>query len=203
MKASRNEQGTSLVETMIAVLVALVGVFSLGGLLFQATVTNKNQGTELTRATIYAQDKMEKLLSMNMNPYPADPNGCNPPVGALPATCNTTGITAVGWTQGLLAGGDISTTQFTCPATGIWIGYVDYLDANGIQISGASCAAIAGVPVAYIRQWQITDISPNGTPSVGVPAIKQITVAVYAQAGVNSGAGKPIVVLTSILSNSN
>ena len=63
MRARDLQHGVSLIETLIAVLIAVVGVFSVGGLIFQGTVTNKNQGTEVTRATIYAQDKIEKLLS--------------------------------------------------------------------------------------------------------------------------------------------
>ncbi len=55
MKPLRDDRGVSLPETMIAVLIALIGVFGLGSLVFQATATNKNQGTETTRATIYAQ----------------------------------------------------------------------------------------------------------------------------------------------------
>ncbi len=197
------ENGATMVETLIAVFVALVGVFSLGGLLFQATVASKNEGTEVTRATIYAQDKLEKLLSLNMNSNPPDPNGCTQPALSQPASCNTTGITDVGWSQGLLAGGAISPIQLTCPATGASVGYVDFLDSNGIKITG-SCGTVAGITPAYIRQWQITDISPNGDTTTGAPLIKNITVAVYAQAGVNAGGlAKPIVVLTSVMSNPN
>ena len=40
-------------------------------------------------------------------------------------------------------------------------------------------------------------------PPSGGPALKQITVAVYSQNGVNADSGKPIVVVTSTLSNPN
>jgi hypothetical protein len=203
MKSPRNGQGVTLLETMIAVLVAVIGVFGLGGLIFQATVTNKDQGTEVTRATIYAQDKLEKLLSLNINANPPDPNSCNQTASAQPASCNTTGNTASGWTQGLLAGGATAPIQTTCPSTGASVGYMDFLDFNGIQITGASCSAISGTSTAYARQWQIADITPNGAPATGAPAVKTITVVVYAQAAVNTGSGKPIVVLTTVLSNPN
>jgi hypothetical protein len=49
-----------------------------------------------------------------------------------------------------------------------------------------------------VRMWQIADVA-----STGGPALKQISVAVYSQAAVNAGSGKPIVVLTSLLSNPN
>src|ERR1700693_2418452 len=109
MKNAGSNHGATLIETMIAVLVALIGVFGLGGLIFQATVTNKDQGTEVTRAPLYAQDKLEKLLSLNTNTNPPDPNSCNQTASGQPASCNTTGISASGWTQGLLAGGGNAT----------------------------------------------------------------------------------------------
>lgn len=64
MKILPDERGTTLIETMIAVLIAMIGVFGVGYVVFLATATNKNQGTETTRAVIYAQDKLEKLLSL-------------------------------------------------------------------------------------------------------------------------------------------
>lgn len=185
----KKDSGVTLVETMIAVLVALIGVFSIGSLIFQATVTNKNQGTEVTRATIYAQDKIELLLSLNFA-------SCNLASSSQPASCNTTGITATGWKQGLLAGGVISPNQKTCPSSGSSVGYVDFLDINGTQLTGSSCSALTTTP-AYTRMWQITDVSTGG------PYQKQITVAVWSQAAIGqSGQNKPVVVLTSYLSNS-
>ncbi len=84
------------------------------------------------------------------------------------------------------------------------MGYVDYLNANGAQVTGACSALGAGVP-AYIRQWQIVDLTSSTTPPAppGGPAVKLITVAVYSQLAVNAVGGKPVVVLTSLLSNPN
>ena len=42
MEIRTSENGVTLIETLIAVLIAVVGVFSVGGLIFQGTVTNKN-----------------------------------------------------------------------------------------------------------------------------------------------------------------
>lgn len=196
MKHSSGEDGVTLIETLIAVLVAVIGVFSVGGLIFQGVVTNKNQGTEVTRATIYAQDKMEKLLSLDFS-------SCTQSASAQPASCNTTNINAAGWTDGLLAGGAIGpSVQATCPTSGSSVGYIDFLDSNGIQLPGAtaatSCSAITPPDISYVRMWQITDVASTGGPSV-----KQVTVAVYSQSAVNSGSGKPVVVLTSLLSDPN
>jgi hypothetical protein len=191
-----SERGVSLIETLIAVLIALIGVFSIGALIFQSTVTNRNQGSETTRATIYAQDKMEKLLSLDFT-------SCTQSASSQPASCDTADISANGWTQGLLADGTLGPpVQANCPASGASVGYVDFLDANGLQLPGStpatSCSGITAAKIAYVRMWQITDVA-----STGGPALKQISVAVYSQSAVNAGAGKPIVVLTSLLSNPN
>ena len=194
---SRSEdRGVSLIETMIAVVIALVGVFSLGQVVFLSMVQDKNQGSEVTRATIYAQDKMEKLLSLDFA-------SCTLAASSQPATCNTTNIGASGWTQGLLQGGQTGPPLVaSCPTTGASIGYIDFLDANGIQVPGAtpatSCSAMASNPVAYIRMWQVTDMA-----STGGPAIKKVAVSVYAQSAVSAPGGKPIVQVTSYLSNPN
>jgi hypothetical protein len=183
-------RGVTLVETMVAVLITLVGVFSLGTVIFEATVVNKNQGTENTRATIYAQDKIENLLALDFA-------ACTQSSTSQPASCNTTGISGSGWTQGLLTGGAIAPVQATCPTTGPQIGYIDFLDGAGQRISGASCSAVTGVTIAYIRQWQIADVASSG------PALKQVTVAVYSQSALSALGGKPVAVLTSVVSNPN
>ena len=81
---------------------------------------------------------------------------------------------------------------------------MDYLDANGVQVTGA-CSTIAAAVPAYIRQWQVVDLTSATTPAAptGGPVAKQITVAVYSQVAVNAAGGKPVVVLTSLLSNPN
>lgn len=225
MKAMKNDSGVTLVETMIAVLVALIGVFSIGSLIFQATVTNKNQGTEVTRATIYAQDKIEKLLSfgaagaintaipnflsctqgVSTNPNVCDSAATWAIVGGTPSA--TAGLTGTGWNTGLVAGGQLTTgnpsapMQSTCPTSGASVGYVDFLDPNGSQVplTAGGCSNLTSA-VAYIRMWQIADVA-----STGGPAMKQISVAVWSQAAIGQGGAqaKPVVILTSYLSNPN
>ncbi len=190
------DRGTTLIEALIAVVIALIGVFGLGSLIFEATVTNKNRGTEVTRATIYAQDKMEKLLSLDFN-------ACTQAAGLQPASCNTTNMNATGWEQGLLAGGSTGPLpQPICPSSGSSVGYIDFLSVDGLQLPaggpGSGCSALAGTSVGYVRMWQITDLPPTGGP----PMI-QISVSVYSMLSVNTGAARPIVTLTSYLSDPN
>jgi len=206
--AATRDRGVTLIETMIAVLVALIGVFSLGALIFQATVTNKNQGSEVTRAAIYAQDKIEKLLSFGspgaVNTSFANYLTCTQTPMPSNAPCNSSGINASAWNTGLVGSptgaGVISPILTTCPTSGPSVGYVDFLDYNGNQISGTSCSAVnTATSIGYIRMWQITDVS------AGPPALKQVTVAVYSMAAVGQSGptAKPVVVLTSLMSNPN
>jgi Tfp pilus assembly protein PilV len=205
MKSRSKEHGVTLIETMLATLVAIIGVFAICSTVFVATVNTKNQGTETTRAVIYAQDKVEKLLSLAAVPASgttASFGNCSPLSGSIPQAsypdCNVTGITASGWCTGLLAGGSISPLQASCPSSGSNVGYMDFLDANGNQLAGASCSvALANKTVGYIRQWQIQDADTFGT----TPALKQITVAVYSMLAVNTNNTRPIVILSSYVSD--
>lgn len=210
MKKRTRDTGVSLIEAVIAVLVAMLVIVSLGNVVFRATATNKNQGAETTRAVIYAQDKLEKLLSLGVpgaiSTTAANFLTCTQAAASQPTVCNMTGVTDSGWTKGLLAGGPIVSTTtttspvaFNCPnVSSADHGYVDFLTADGIQITG-TCSSISGANVAYIREWTISDV----TTGFGGPTFKQITVAVYSVLAVNIGAGKPIVVMTSTLSNPN
>ncbi|HEV2378485.1 MAG TPA: hypothetical protein VG206_01665 [Terriglobia bacterium] len=204
-----DERGLTLIETMLAVTVAVVGAFGISSVIYVATATTKNQGTETTRATIYAQDKMEKLLSLASVPVAgvttASFTNCTQAASTQQASypdCNATGITAGGWVTGLLAGGATSPLQSSCPSSGASVGYVDFIDASGNQLTGTSCSAATTNGFSYVRMWQISDSNPFGT----TPALKQITVAVYSLAVINTTNGgspssSPLIVLTSYVSD--
>lgn len=204
-----DDRGVTLIETMFAVALCLIGVFGVGNVIYVATAASKNQGTETTRATIYAQDKMEKLLSLASVPVSGVTNAsfsnCTQPAStqlASYADCNTTGITSGGWATGLLAGGAISPLPTSCGSA--TAGYTDYLDASGTQLTGASCSSATANGFSYVRLWQISDANTFGT----TPALKQITVAVYSLPAVNtaisaSSSPTPLAVLTSYVSDPN
>lgn len=181
----KSDQGVSLVETMIAVLISMFVMTALGGVVFTATVQNKNQGVEMSRVAVYAQDKIETL--MNLEWYDCSQS---PPL----AGCNTSGFTGSDWNKGLIAGGTL-TYATECPDSGAAVGYIDYLDSNGNQYSGADCSAIG--TYAYQRQWRITDeIATAG----GTPGLKRIDVYVWSKNAVNTGATAPSTMLTTYVS---
>jgi hypothetical protein len=178
MPLHREDRGVSLVETMIAVLVAFIAMSSLGAVIFSAMVSNKNQGTETTRMTALAQEKMEQLVRLQYDDV----------------ATNTTLITDSGWMVGLTSNASTDLTELTaCPLTGdANVGYVDFLNANGQPLSGACSTAIAS-GFGYERRWKIVDVT-------GITGLKQITVVVYAPNAVRAGGAMPMVALTTLKS---
>jgi prepilin-type N-terminal cleavage/methylation domain-containing protein len=177
--------GVTLIETMIAVVISLIIMALVGGVIFTATVQNKNQGLEMSRVTVYSQDKIEKLMNLDWISCTSVPPG---------AGCNTTGLNAPEWNKGLNAGGTLA-WQPGCPASGPAMGYMDFLDTNGNQFAGTSCSAVGNY--AYQRQWQVTDVVP---PSPGVPALKRVDVLVWSRNAVNTGSAAPSALLTTYVS---
>lgn len=125
-KKSRKESGMTLIETMIAGIVLMVGLVGLMGA-YSVTITqNWNQGDRATRTTEYAQDKMEQLMALSFSDTASN-------TAVYPPT--TTGGT------GLTVGGSLSLGS---PTTG----YVDYVDDTGTQQTSATSAT-------YIREWTV------------------------------------------------
>ena len=178
MPSKRDNSGVSLVETMIAVLVAFITMASVGAVVFSSMVANKNQGTEVTSMTALAQEKLEQLVRLRYND----------------TTTNTTLITDTGWMVGLTSNTSTDLTQLTdCPGGGSAnVGYVDFLDNNAQPLSGVCATAIAS-GFGYERRWKITDVS-------GVSGLKQIVVAVYAPNAVQGGGPVPVVSLMTFKS---
>jgi Tfp pilus assembly protein PilV len=123
----RSESGTTLIETMIAAAVLIIGVLALVATMAVAAGDNWNRGDRATRTTEYAEDKMEQLVSLNFTDT-ATNTAVYPP-------------TAAGGT-GLTAGGGVTVGS---PVTG----YVDYVDNTGTQQATASLSS-------YIRQWSVS-----------------------------------------------
>jgi hypothetical protein len=155
MRRGLEDRGVSLVETMMAVIIAFIAMSAIGGVVFSSLVANKNQGTEVSRMTVIAQEKMNELLGLSYSD----------------TTTNTTLVSDTGWAVGLSAGG--GTAYLTaCPSGAPDQGYVDFLDNNGKPLNG-TCSTVITSKYGYERRWQISAVS-------GVTGLKQITVVVYA-----------------------
>jgi hypothetical protein len=174
IRHSRGEEGTSILEVVIAsaILVTLMaGLMSLVGL---AISTTENQGHLAARTTEYAQDKMEQLLALTYNDTTSDTR-------VFPAA-NSGG-------SGLLVGGSSD------PNAPVAL-YVDYLEENGdLCVAGnAECGAPVGTTAPtgwfYKRVWQITQVSTD---------LKQVTVTATIARGFG-GAMKATSTLTVLKS---
>lgn len=173
----RREAGVTLIETIVAAAILLIGVAAVMGVFSVSVAQNGNQGEHLTRATEYAQDKMEQLLALN----------CQPPSAT---TCFNDGATdttklPVAATGGTGLGGAMaaSTTVGSVNPAAPSAGYVDYLGLTGNLLTSSTGAS-------YVRQWRIsTDASGN---------LKTIAVLVRATSSSGQGAAPSTVLVSTI-----
>ena len=133
----RDERGTTLIETMIALSMLMVVMAGLMGLVTTATSVTENQGHLGARATEYAVDKMEQLLDLTYGDTQSD---------------TTVFPSAAAGGSGLASGGTLSTAA---PV----VGYVDYLDIQG----NVKCPCTATPPTDwyYMRVWQVSQQAAN------------------------------------------
>ncbi|MFY9585737.1 MAG: hypothetical protein WAR21_14715 [Candidatus Acidiferrales bacterium] len=136
----QSQSGMSLLETLIAIALLLIATGGIMSIAVVATSTTENQGHLSARATEYAQDKMEQLISLSYGDSTTDTT-------VFPA--NNAGGT------GLSIGGS---SDPNAPVAG----YVDYLDRSGNPLVSAGGAAPAGW--YYVRVWRIS--APAGTSNL-------------------------------------
>lgn len=141
-----SESGLTLIETMVAAVVLLVGVVAMMGMFGVAVSQNQDQGRLAVQTATYCQNKLQDLESLHF--LDSSTNTSTWP----PATTGGTGLCGA-MAPGATCGG----IDPAAPVTG----FVDYLDADGNQVPG-----IAGA--TFVRQWEIT------TDSMGT--MKTITV---------------------------
>ena len=172
-----SQLGMSLLETMIALtvlLVVAVGVMSMATIAVQTT---ENQGHLQSRATEYAQDKMEQLIALAYGDGDSTTCGgpaCGTDTTAFPS-CSPQTTPSCTTGTGLRVGGS---SDPTAPVTTPGNGYVDYLDSAGNPTTSSGSWN-------YIRVWQIDQ--PAGTTN-----LKRITVTAQVRStigGPKSGAG--------------
>jgi len=160
----RSQAGTTLIEVSIALVILLTVSVGIMGLFAVSMVTTENQGHLQARASEYAQDKMEQLISLAYTDSVSD---------------TTTFPTSDSGGTGLAVGGS---SDPGAPATG----YVDYLDYSGNPL-----AIVGGVAPAnwyYIRVWQVSN--PGGAPvHNGLITLKQVVITTKVRRGVSGSGG--------------
>ena len=182
------EDGSTLIEVIVASGILVTLMAGLMGLLGLSISTTENQGHLAARTTEYAQDKMEQLLTMA---YADSTSDSTVPLvsGQMPSTGT-----------GLAVGGSVN------PATPV-TKYVDYLDQSGnlcgspsallVVPSSARCPAPVGTaPPAnwfYQRVWKVE--LPTGTTN-----LKQVTVTATIARGFGGGT-KAVSILTVLKSS--
>ncbi len=131
------DQGFTLVEVMVAMMLTFVVAIGLLSMDVIATKTTENYGHLSARATEYAQDKMEQLLVLAYGNTTTDTR-------VFPAA--TSGGT------GLAVGGSADPTA---PVAG----YVDYLNQAGTLVP--SVGATPPADWYYMRAWEVTSPAAN------------------------------------------
>jgi Tfp pilus assembly protein PilV len=139
------ERGVTLIETMIAAVILLIGIGGLLSLFTVAVSQDSGQGDIAPRAATYAQSKMEQLLALSFN------DGASSTT-VYPTT--STGGTGLG---GSMAGS--ATVGGINPASPV-ANYVDYL-AAGVQQASASGAN-------FMRQWTISTNTAGNLKTITV-----------------------------------
>jgi Tfp pilus assembly protein PilV len=137
MRQWADDEGTTLVETIIALAVLVVAIVGLLGMVTLTAKLTEDQGHLAARATEYAQDKMEQLLALKYGDSTSN-------TAVFPAT-------AAGGT-GLAQGGS---SNANAPAAG----YVDWLDGNGNLLLSNGVTAPANW--FYMRVWQVSTPQAN------------------------------------------
>ena len=162
-----HQRGISLIETMVAAFVLLIGCGATMSLFSVAVAQISTQGDVGTRVTQYAEEKMEQLLVLSFADSSTDTT-VDPQ--------QPTGGTGLG---GVMAGDEtLGSTNPSAPLDG----YVDYLDGSGERTAGPTGAS-------YIRQWKIATNSSA--------TLKTITVRVGATAQLASRGLPPNTTLVS------
>ena len=133
------ESGVTLIETMIATVILLVGVIALMRLMAVAIGQNLSQGDVQTRVSEYCEDKMEQLMALSYSDVSSNTT-------VFPPT-TTGGV-------GLSVGGSSSLAS---PVSG----YSDYLDISGNLLSNSTGAY-------YQRVWSVSQNGAGNLKTITV-----------------------------------
>lgn len=165
------DRGLTLLETMIAIVILLVGIIAVLNLFTFAVSRGKVLGEIGSLTTSYSEAKMEQLLPLAFSDSATDTTK------SPPATSGGTGLC------GAMAAN--SSCGSVHPAATV-AGYVDYLDYNGTLLTSSTGAA-------FVVQWSITTGSDANVKTIAVSASA-------ARIGVGNGS-LPYTVLTTVKTN--
>jgi len=132
-RASR-EGGVTLIETMIAAIILLIGVIAIMRLMGVAIAQNLSQGDVQTRVSEYAEDKMEQLLALSFT------DGTTNTTVFPPTSTGGNGLGGI-----MAANATVGGTNISSPVSG----YSDYLDISGNLLTNSTGAY-------YERVWSIS-----------------------------------------------
>lgn len=133
------ESGVTLIESMLAAVILLVGVIAIMRLMAVAVGQNLSQGDVQTRVSEYCEDKMEQLMALSYSDVSSNTT-------VFPPT-TTGGV-------GLTPGGNSSLSS---PVSG----YSDYLDISGNLLSSSTGAY-------YQRVWSISQNAGGNLKTITV-----------------------------------
>jgi len=133
------ESGVTLIESMLAAVILLVGVIAIMRLMAVAVGQNLSQGDVQTRVSEYCEDKMEQLMALSYSDVSSNTT-------VFPPT-TTGGV-------GLTPGGNSSLSS---PVSG----YSDYLDISGNLLSNSTGAY-------YQRVWSISQNAGGNLKTITV-----------------------------------
>jgi len=115
-KNLKEESGMTLIESMIALLILLIGLLTMAQVLAFSVIASKNYGRDAGRTTVSARDKMEELT-------------------ALRFTYTYTNTSDTFTDTGLTTGGSLY------PSTPV-TGYVEYFGPNGGTASASDATYV-------------------------------------------------------------
>ena len=162
----RGECGTSLIETMMAILILIIVIAGLLPVFAIGVQTTNQQADLATRTTEYAQDKMEQLLTLNAINLTSD--GFNdgttdttvfPSVTDGSTGCTGSGSNTCGLGGTMLASSSVGSVP---PAAAVKY-FADYLDVNGNLLTNSAGAY-------YTRQWKVTTDSTANLKTITIVA---------------------------------
>ncbi|HVB98615.1 MAG TPA: hypothetical protein VNJ12_04690 [Candidatus Dormibacteraeota bacterium] len=130
------ESGLTLIETMVASVVLLVGVVAMMGMFGVAVSQNQDQGRLAVQTATYCQNKLQELESLHFLDSSTDTGTWPPSLSGGTGLC------------GAMLPGATATCGGIDPSAPV-SGFVDYLDADGNPVEGLAGAV-------FVRQWEIT-----------------------------------------------